>query len=176
VIRCPQFYLANSGSGLKVCCWPWERFSKKERMALARQCGLGCSDRTGDGVLRGRLREKSLLLTARLLSFYPRARMRIRALSAELYSLVNRIQILRQSRLAEFGIDSGPLYEKAADGRLVPYMRTHACTQDIRDFQKQYPWLSLTDLYLLQKAWMAGFQMCVRHATDSDNQCRSDLP
>jgi hypothetical protein len=140
------------------------------------QCEQRSSGRTEDSVLRGRLHEKWLLLTVRARSLYLCVRMQIRALTAEICSLAYRIRILQKNRLAEFGLNVGPLYEKDPDGHLVLCMRTRACNQDIVDFQKRYPWLSLMDLYLLQKAWVVGFETCARRAIGSDNQCRTDLP
>jgi hypothetical protein len=149
--------------------------SRMERTASL-QCGQGSPGQTGGSAPRSRLREKSLLLVARAQSLSLCVRKRLHALSAELCSLAYRIQILWKNRLAEFGIDSGPLYETTADGHLVQCMRTRACTQGIADLQKRYPWLSLADLYLCQKAWAAGFETCARHSIGFGNRCRNDLP
>ena len=146
---------------------------RTERTAFHRYA-LGCGPQSVACARIGRARERWLLLVARRRGRLFRACASLRGLSAELCSLRHRIGILQQCKLAHFGLDLGPLWEKGGDGRLVPCRRTHACTQDIIDLQARYSWSSLTDLYLCQIAWVAGFETCASQNRDSGNQSRTD--
>ena len=123
-----------------------------------------------DSVQPCTLRERLLLLAGRVLFARFRAQRLIRALLQESRSVGYRIRTLYKNKLAMVGVDIGPSLEIDADGHLVRCMRTRACTQDIENLQKQYPWLSLSDLYLCQKAWVAGWETRASRLTCSDTQ------
>jgi len=138
---------------------------RTEQTVQSVRCEQHSVDRS---VERGRLdraRRKWLLAFEQGLRVCRAGRMSIRALSSELCSLVYRIRIVRANSLASSGLNLGPLYGKDVGGHLVLNRSTRACTRDIEDFQKRFPWASLTDLYLYQIAWVEGFESCARQET-----------
>jgi hypothetical protein len=51
----------------------------------------------------------------------------------ELRSLIYRMKRLRRTDLHRTGLDIGPAFEKTPDGRFQECIRTHACSEGIRN-------------------------------------------
>jgi hypothetical protein len=143
--------------------------TKKEKTGDCRRKAHSL-DQRADSVQPCTLPERLLILVGQLLYLRFRAQRLLHALLNEYYSLGGRIQIAHRNRLAKAGVDFGPSFELDGHERLVRCRRTHACIRDIKNLQKQHSWLSLSDLYLCQKIWVAGWESHASHVTYSDTQ------
>src|ERR1017187_4908942 len=74
----------------------------------------------------------------------------------ELRNLSHRMRLRYKQRYDLYGVDLGPWHQLAVDGHLEPNIRTHACTQDIKNFVDGHRWATMIDVEMYRDAWERG--------------------
>jgi len=113
----------------------------------------------------------------RLPLFCSRFHLSLCAPAREPCSQVPRIQILLRYSLAHWRLDLDPVFEKNDSGHHGGCTRTHACKKDMRYFQQEYSWLSLTDLVVARIALWKELESDAAQSRDPDScsLVRNDL-
>jgi hypothetical protein len=94
----------------------------------------------------GKKHETRIGAGARLPPFCSQLRLSLYAPARELCSLAHRMQILLKYSLAQRRLDLDPVFEKNDSGHHRTCIRTPACKEDMRYFQRESSRLALTDL------------------------------
>lgn len=130
-----------------------------------------------DVIVQAKKHETRIGAGGRLPLFCSRFRLSLCAPAREPCSLVPRIQILLRYSLAHWRLDLDPVFEKNDSGHHLGCTRTHACKKDMRYFQQEYSWLSLTDLVVVRIALWKELESDVAQSRDPDScsLARNDL-
>jgi len=90
-------------------------------------------------------------------------------------SLAPRIAAVCKPRYTLYPLCVGR-FERASTGHLVPNIRKHACTRDIRNFVSSHPWATILDLQAYRDAQLEEVEWAESNSCKQERETGQKLP